>query len=103
MNKIPITWLDKIVQFQMAKEEAENDYANSTQGMIDYLYRPDLYEYNMNGKFPHEHPSVQKKLKSLNRSINSLYHPYNSSLLKTLEDALNKLMKPEKKSSNESI
>lgn len=46
------------------------------------------------GKFPSEHPSVQRKTKSFNRSIESLSYPYS---LNPLKDALDRLMGPKKK------
>ena len=96
MNKIPITWLDKLVQFGKAKEEARKEYSNSTEGTIDYFLRNDLYNYNMWGKFPSEHPSVQRKIKSFNRSIESLYYPHDLNLQNTLKDALDRLMGPKR-------
>lgn len=97
MNKIPITWLDKLVQFGKAKEEARKEYSNSIEGTIDYFLRNNLYNYNMYGKFPSEHPSVQRQIKSFNRSIDCLSYPCGLNSQNTLKDALDRLMGPKKK------
>lgn len=91
MNKIPITWLDKFVQINTNREKAREEYASSAQGMLDYFLRNDLYNYNMYGKFPSEHPSVQEAIESLKRFDD----PY--VLSKKINDALDRLRGPKKK------
>jgi hypothetical protein len=51
----------------------------------------------MYGKFPSEHPSVQRKIESFNRSIDCLFYPCGLNSQNTLKDALDRLMGPKKK------
>lgn len=53
----------------------------------------------MYGKFPSEHPSVQRKNESFNRFKEPLYDPY--VLSKAINDALDKLTNPKKKQQRE--
>lgn len=64
----------------MSKEKAREKYSNSKQGLLDSFLRPDLYNYNMYGRFPNEHPSVQEKFERLNRSIKSSHTPSQNTL-----------------------